>query len=180
MLLVDIDGTLTTTASGANFGQNPHDYRAIPEAAIALRQVKVAEPERFVVGITNQGGVGAGHKSFNDCVIEQRWKLRLFPELELILFCPDYGGKECWIVRRSLEPFPLHGHKSGLPWVGSFRKPEPGMLRLALDMRTDITEECLMVGDRPEDAEAARNAGVAFLSAEDWWKGGSHGHHKAA
>ena len=29
--------------------------------------------------------------------------------------------------------------------------------------------DCLYVGDRPEDEQAAQNAGVNFLWAADWW-----------
>jgi D-glycero-D-manno-heptose 1,7-bisphosphate phosphatase len=53
---------------------------------------------------------------------------------------------------------------------GQFRKPNPGMLKLAAYLHS--ADECLMIGDRPEDEQAAAAAGIKFLSA-DVWAGGS-------
>lgn len=46
-----------------------------------------------------------------------------------------------------------------------WRKPEPGMLIVACNAASVSPEETLFVGDRPEDEQAAQNAGTAFMWA---------------
>lgn len=168
MILLDVDGTLTRPKSGGEFGQYSRDHIAIPESLIAMQAAKDAGVTSLV-GITNQGGVASGHKSFEDCVAEQEFKLSLLPLLECVFFCPDYAGMECWSVRRGLGAFPLHNCRSARPWRGTFRKPGAGMLRVALGMRDQAPATSLMVGDRAEDEAAALAAGTKFLTPEQWW-----------
>ncbi len=47
-----------------------------------------------------------------------------------------------------------------------FRKPNPGMLTLAIHLYS--AEEVLMVGDREEDRLATSNAQIPFLQAKEW------------
>jgi len=51
-------------------------------------------------------------------------------------------------------------------WDRDWRKPAPGMLRQALRDSDLQAEEALMIGDRPEDREAAAAAGIPFEPAE--------------
>ncbi|MFM6404935.1 MAG: hypothetical protein ACKPGT_09860, partial [Microcystis sp.] len=44
----------------------------------------------IIIGITNQGGVAAGHKSLKSAIEEQRKTLEIFPLLSYIYFCPDF------------------------------------------------------------------------------------------
>ncbi len=47
--------------------------------------------------------------------------------------------------------------------VGRLRKPDPGMLLLAINWYEVSEDDCLMVGDRDEDQQAAQAAGVQFI-----------------
>jgi D-glycero-D-manno-heptose 1,7-bisphosphate phosphatase len=160
LLLVDLDGTLREPLSGQQYFQHPQDQQIIAGADIALRAYK---DDWLIVGITNQGGVGAGHKSMQQCVQEQQYTLELFPDLKEIYFCPDFEGRKCFRVTHHN----VHNH-SKTKWSGTYRKPGAGMLNLAMVRHKYSPQNTLYVGDRPEDEAAARRAGVQFQWAADW------------
>ena len=171
LLLLDLDGTLREPASGKNFIQHPLDQQIIPGADTAITHY--AAQGYLCVGISNQGGVAAGHKSLDDAILEQRHTLELFPQLRAIFFCPDFEGRYCWFVRRGIEAMAAHDF-SDIPWVSElsrkFRKPQPGMLLAAHKNYSPATpiSELWFVGDREEDAQAAKNAGCNFVHAKIW------------
>lgn len=92
-----MDGTLREPLSGQQHFQNPQDQQIIVGADIAIRAYK---DDWIIVGITNQGGVAAGHKSMQQCIKEQQYTLELFPQLREIYFCPDFEGRKCFRVTR--------------------------------------------------------------------------------
>jgi len=160
LLLVDLDGTLREPLSGQQYFQHPKDQQIIAGADVAIR----AYPEDWIiVGITNQGGVAAGYKTLQECIKEQQYTLELFPEMREIYFCPDFEGRKCFRVTRHNA----HNH-SQTKWFRQYRKPQPGMLKLAMVRHNHLPDNCLYVGDRPEDEEAARRAGVQFQWVADW------------
>lgn len=177
LLLLDLDGTLRETRSGAKFINDPYDQKLIEGVA---QKLKSYAQTHSIIGISNQGGVQAGYKSLENCILEQRYTLELCPEMACIYFCPD-DGQKCYIV--SLHKVYVEDWSSATntnPW-GCFRKPQPGMLNKAiLDIarywptapRTSSQiaklEEILYVGDRPEDELAAMNAQVSFIWADKW------------
>ncbi len=91
ILLVDCDGTIRQPKSGAKFIDKPTDQEPIPGAVEAIDHYH--SEGWLIIGVTNQAGVAAKHKSLKDCVQEQQYTLRLFPQLEAIYFCPDYERK---------------------------------------------------------------------------------------
>jgi D-glycero-D-manno-heptose 1,7-bisphosphate phosphatase len=160
LLLVDLDDTLREPLSGQQYFQHPKDQQIIAGADIALLAYK---DSWIIVGITNQGGVGAGHKSMQQCIKEQQYTLELFPDLREIYFCPDFEGRKCFRVTHHN----VHNH-SKTKWSGHYRKPSAGMLNLAMVRHKHSPQTTLYVGDRPEDEAAARRAGVQFQWATDW------------
>nr|WP_242028465.1 HAD-IIIA family hydrolase [Pseudanabaena sp. FACHB-2040] len=160
MLIVDMDGTIRKPLSGAQYFEHPEDQTLIEGAH---QVIQAFQKQGQIVGVTNQGGVAAGHKSLQECIQEQQYTLALVPELEEIFFCPDFRGQKCFRVTRS----GVHNH-SKTQWSGQFRKPGPGMLKLVMRLYQQKPEECLYVGDRPEDRTAAQRAGVSFYWAKDW------------
>lgn len=163
MLLINIDGSLTTTRSGEAYSQHPHDYEVIPQAESALQHFRKNNPYAPIVGISDQTAVEAGYKTFDNCVMEQRWKLLIIRDLNSILFCPN--PREVWIVRRALEAFPLHTSQHGLPFIGQFQIPAPGLIQTALRYWGAPPEEATAIADRREVADAALAAGVPFSFA---------------
>lgn len=163
ILFCDIDGTLTETISGHAFKQHPKDVKVVEGANKAIAYY--ASLGYKVCGVSNQGGVAKGFKSLEATVEEMQFTLSLFPELEFILFCPDFEGEICVVVKRdSFEEMTNKGQ--------NFRKPNPGMVNYGLRLlgsgyATDEVE-AWMVGDRPEDGECAVNAKIKFLPADVW------------
>ena len=167
LVIVDKDGTLVEPASGSKFVQNPTDQRLLP--GVAEHIAELAGMGATIVIASNQRGVAAGHKSLEDAIAEMRFCLKLLPEINYALFSPDFEGEELWKVEhpslgRGDAGICDRGSELGL--YGRYRKPEPGMLNYASELYPDA----IMIGDRPEDAQAAA-AGIPFVDAEAWRTG---------
>lgn len=170
LLLLDLDGTVRHTKSGATFINDPTDQEVIPEAAKAI--ARYLSNGWIPIGITNQGGVAAGKKSLEDAIQEQAITLKLLPpEFATIYFCPDYEGDQCWKIesRDMIEvqidfKLPLYA-----PFKGLCRKPKPGMIQIAL-LEFGSSLEVLYIGDRDEDKAAASAADIPFMWHHEWWK----------
>lgn len=165
LLLLDLDGTARRPLGSHQYIEHPRDQQLIVgvESAIA----NYAARGWTIVGVTNQAGVAARKKSLQCCIDEQEYALELLPQMGEVYFCPDFEGRKCFCVRRDEVR-----NYSQEPESGTFRKPQPGMLHLA--MRLHQLEKALMVGDRSEDKAAAQAAGIRFQHAQDWRLTDSH------
>ena len=163
LALFDIDGTLTETKSGNDFGVDPYDYKARVDSMSYLESLKVQGYKHFF-GISNQGGVHSGFKSFQDCVLEQIYKLSIFGfYLEGIYFCPD-AGNTCYFV---------NGEGALIKNVGvGFRKPDPNMLKLAIIEHSNkvYINECLFHGDLDTDKLAAESLNMPYRDVQASFK----------
>ena len=159
LLILDLDGTVREPLSDNKFIQHPRDQQIIKGASSAISYF--ASSGWKIVGVTNQAGVASGKKSLQSCIKEQQYTLHLLPQIDEIYFCPDFEGRKCFCVNRS-EVYNYSKHQES----GKFRKPDPGMLNLAIEMHKP--DKVLMIGDRPEDREAAKAAGIKFQHAESW------------
>lgn len=170
LLLLDCDGTIRRSKSGATFINEPHDQEAIPEAESAIAHYY--RQGWTIIGITNQGGVAAGHKSLEDATTEQKYTLQICPWLDAIIFCPDYEGKERCDVFKTTSFLPSIKDMAELhnSLKGTYRKPGAGMLLWTMEWLGIDKADCLYVGDRPEDEQAAANAGVKFLWNTEWYE----------
>jgi D-glycero-D-manno-heptose 1,7-bisphosphate phosphatase len=162
IIFFDLDGTLRETASGKTFINEATDQKAIEGTQKALAYYQ--EKGFICIGITNQGGVAAGHKSIESVIKEQRITLEFFPELSEIFFCPNYGGESCWQVSRGNVPLEFKAPQPEGYIDVSCRKPGHGMLLIAARPLAEL-EDCWMIGDRPEDEACAAAAGVKFVWA---------------
>jgi D-glycero-D-manno-heptose 1,7-bisphosphate phosphatase len=172
-LFLDLDGTVREPASGAKFISRPYDQRIIEGANDALEYYHSKKWK--IIGITNQGGVAAGHKTLLDALVEQRITMGLLPQLEAIYLCPDWEGNLCYIVLGPMvsdykeidrRDWFAPNDKDRLLY-NSFRKPGSGMIEMAMDDYGCGTETWF-VGDREEDALAAAGAGIKFMWADVW------------
>jgi D-glycero-D-manno-heptose 1,7-bisphosphate phosphatase len=163
LLLLDMDETVRKPISNNKFINKPDDQKLIDGVTEAIARY----PDWKIIGITNQGGVAAGFKSFEDCVEEQRRTMEMVPRIGLICFCTNAGESFFRLGRfnGNIRPLPTE-NKNNKTW-GNFRKPNPGMLNFAKAYYGVVTE-ILMVGDREEDQLAAQAAGVEFLWAQTW------------
>lgn len=161
ILLTDLDGTIRKPKSAEKFINDPDDQEIIKHADEALTHYH--NNGWLIIGITNQGGIEAGHKTLEDAKREQQITLKLVPEMSHIYFCPDMRGLHCWKITRDSESLVK---QETAEEFGSFRKPGAGMIRLALQYYSPT--DCCFVGDREEDSHAALGARIDFIHAAVW------------
>jgi len=161
IIFFDLDGTLRQTKSGQTFINKPEDQQAIKGTQEALAYYQ--EKGFLLIGITNQGGVAAGHKSLQNAIEEQRITLQLFPELSEIFFCPNWG-ESCYQMSHDNVPLEFGAPISGNGSKISCRKPGHGMILTAARPLAEL-KDCWMIGDRPEDQQCAEAAEVKFVWA---------------
>ena len=150
--IFDKDGTLCRSKSGKDTINSPEDQELIPGVEQALSILRDAYPNSPFLIASNQGGVAFGTLTYtqaNDCV---NAAIRAIGG-SLAVFCPE--------------------HPQGIvpPYVvdSEYRKPKPGMINFLLGELGIAPSDALMVGDRPEDQEAAEAAGVDFEWADKFF-----------
>ncbi len=163
LVLLDIDGTLC-------------DRDSVEIYPAALRFISALGAGVDVVFITNQGGPPCRRAGWDfghtfptqmkvqtrlDNLMKQIYDLRdMRPSLYVAWIYQDNSGNVFDLAGVVIDE---SDKKRALYW----RKPGPGMiLQACLDSSTRPAD-VLVVGDRTEDADAARAAGVAFRWAEE-------------
>lgn len=150
-LCLDFDGTIRRSKSGKTFIKNFQDIELIPNIEKLIW--KYRDNGYLILGISNQAGVAHGFKLPVEIELEMDATFKLFERnpFHIVKFCyHDHKG--------SIEPY---NHRSLL------RKPGIGMLAL---MESEAWQngfvidwdKSLFVGDRPEDEECAKRAGIDF------------------
>jgi len=155
LCLLDVDGTLTTTKSGATFRKSADDWQWLPGRLEKLHELKRQGVKLAVC--TNQGGVAFGYMNQPNILTElaRMCKEALLP-IGGLYIC--YTHPNATIERYRAED--------------ARRKPAPGMLLEAMADFEASPQETLMVGDRSEDEAAAKNAGVHFMWAKEFFEKG--------
>jgi len=150
LIIFDVDGTLTSTKSGATFRKSADDWQWLPG-----RLAKLQELDRQGVKLaiaTNQGGVAFGYLG----ALEIRHELMKMSK----------EGHITWVEMCFSHPkATIAAYQEDSPR----RKPGAGMLLAILEASGEKPEDTLMVGDREEDEQAAKNAGVAFRWSRDFF-----------
>lgn len=102
-----------------------------------------------VVVATNQSGVARGY--FTEAQMEEFHRLMVEAlaaegaQIDAVYACP-------YLPEARVEAYRHPDHPD--------RKPNPGMLLRAIDDLELDAAQCIMIGDKPSDVEAARRAGV--------------------
>lgn len=163
ILYCDIDGTIRWGKDElGRFVNTAEDVRVFDEVPDLLWRYKKLGWR--IVGVSNQGGIALGHMDMRTCAAAmmetQRQTRNAFDK---IAWCSHHPGAD--------DP------EMAVCWC---RKPRAGLviesaLALAEQHRGEIypPHMALFVGDRPEDATCAGNAGLRFMAA-DVWRGGKH------
>jgi len=161
VLYLDLDGTVRHGATElGRFVNSAADVVVFSEVPSLLARYK-----RFgwrIVAVSNQGGIALGHMSMDDCIEAMGATNKQSGDaFDKMLWCPHHPDAK--------DP------EMSVCWC---RKPRPGLIiEGALALRIMNPFEMypphmgLMVGDRPEDAAAAGNAGLRFLDAATWRTG---------
>lgn len=145
-LFLDLDGTVRETKSGKPAPNQPEDQVLMPNSKKIIKKYK--DKGYKIIAVTNQGGIGLGYLTERQC---QTCLFRLDQQL---------GG----VFDKMLYSTGRPGSKDRR------RKPNPGMiLDAAKDLDIDL-QTSIMVGDRDSDEQAAKNAGVPFAWADDFFE----------
>jgi D-glycero-D-manno-heptose 1,7-bisphosphate phosphatase len=133
-LILDRDGVLNLDQK---FVAHPMDFNWVEGA----KQLLIwASSEGIPVAIvTNQSGIGAGLYREDDFITLTSWMLSHAP-IPLLLYCPHAPEENC-----------------------TGRKPNPRLVRYAVQTLGLDPAKSLMVGDKPTDIEAAAGAGLRSL-----------------
>lgn len=157
LLCLDLDGTVRKGKGElGRFVNGPEDVEVFPEAIEMMRRWKAGGGR--IIGVSNQGGIALGLAAYPEVAAAMReTHVQAGRMFDKIAFCghhPEAASPEmarCWC-----------------------RKPSPGLIiESALALAAALGEYYppymgLMVGDRPEDQECARLAGLDFQWAADW------------
>jgi D-glycero-D-manno-heptose 1,7-bisphosphate phosphatase len=157
VLYLDLDGTVRKGKNElGRFVNGPEDVEVFPEAAEMMRRWKAGGGR--IICVSNQGGIALGIVTFAKVKAAMRETHAQSGELaDKICFCPHHPDADSPEMARC--------------WC---RKPSPGLvIEGALEVARHYGEYYppymgLMVGDRPEDEECARLAGLDFQWAADW------------
>jgi HAD superfamily hydrolase (TIGR01662 family) len=162
LILMDLDMTLVRPIHGRVFPETVDDRELMPGREGALKDLH-AQGKQIAV-VTNQGG--------------RAWGIFTEEEMNAWLdeFCGQYGISHYQVcyhdTGKASQKYPekiVPGYGGPDLTVGGFerRKPGPGMLLDAMLHFNVPKERTVMVGDRHEDEDAAKAAGVDFVPA---WK----------
>ena len=161
VLCLDLDGTVRRSKSGKTFIEGPDDIELMPGILPLLK--KYHQEGWILIGVSNQAGVAHGYKTYDTMGKEMEATYKLCWNNGPILFdilatTGDPTGKVKPHLYRSL-----------------CRKPDYGMLAIAeyKFIRQGIYpdwDNSLFVGDRPEDEECAKRAGIPFMHIDEFLK----------
>jgi D-glycero-D-manno-heptose 1,7-bisphosphate phosphatase len=162
ILFCDVDGTLTGILSDATFKSHPRDVLVLTGVENALAHY--SKEGYLVVGISNEAGVGAGHKKLEAAFEEKQYTCLFLPPLKAIYFCPDFAGQVlCRADRDTAIEAKVESGK-----YSSFRKPGTGIIEYCLALYEGDVGQCWMVGDRPEYEQVAEVRRINFIAADVW------------
>ena len=178
LLIFDADGTLREcTVPGQPCPNQPGEWRLKANVETTLQNYPLRfwhpdEPEGTVelALASNQAGVDLGYLSY--AMAGQLLWQTLSEALGVPWEKLDMSASPAWHQRT------LSGSRLGLSvhWCASHpdvmdmrRKPNPGMLWMAMIEHQVLPVRTLMVGDRPEDELAAEQANVPFMWANDFF-----------
>jgi HAD superfamily hydrolase (TIGR01662 family) len=141
-VLLDIDGTLRRTRSGAPYPHDIDDIELLPGRRERLQ--KLAADGWLLLGVSNQSGIARGDVDVSTVeACFTRTAELLGVELP-VRYCPHPSGEiRCWC-----------------------RKPMPGMGVAWIEARDLDRTRCVMVGDMETDEGFAQNLGVPFVWAD--------------
>lgn len=175
ILFLDLDGTVRRSNAPSGFINKPEEIEMIPEALREMERWKRAN--WYLVAVSNQGGVGDGYLSYADALTIEKSTYRLANWVPSVEPVQKLSNKQNYAVSYLFDDM-LMAIGPTDDASNMLRKPNPGMLfcgaqNLIRKMGAGVVrlEDCVMVGDRPEDRECAERAGVTFLAAEAWRAG---------
>jgi len=144
-LILDYDGTLRDTISGAKYPTNPDDIKVLPGRTKKLLEFQ--KKGYKLLGVSNQSGVEKGdlsHKTAEACFTRTNELLGVDIEFK---FCPHHS-------------FP----------ISCFcRKPQSGLGVEFIEKYKLDPSQCIFVGDMTSDRTFAKRCGFVFSHADEFF-----------
>jgi D-glycero-D-manno-heptose 1,7-bisphosphate phosphatase len=161
ILCLDLDGTVRRSKSGKTFIEGPDDIELIPGVLPLLKKYHCEG--WILIAISNQGGVAHGFKTY----------VTMHKEFEVTYkLCWNNGPLFFDMLAATADP---RGKVEPHTFRSLCRKPDYGMLAIAenkllSDRIYPDWDNSLFIGDRPEDEECAKAAGIPFLHIDEFLK----------
>ncbi len=138
-LFLDRDGVVN---ADRHYLADPHEVEILPGVAEAM--AKARDAGYWLVGVSNQSGLGRGRFTFDDFqAVMNRLDQLLAGQgvsFDAFLYCPHAPEQNC-----------------------ACRKPLPGMLDEAAEILNYCASESWVVGDKKSDVQLGRDAGLGGI-----------------
>lgn len=157
LIVFDVDGTLVTPKSGATFRKSADDWEWIT-GRLEKCQELVKQGVKVAIA-SNQGGVAFGFLS-KEAITKEI--VKVMADITGIAYYPSPINICYTHPKAAIEEYKRENDPR--------RKPGGGMILESMETFNVSPEHTLMVGDRPEDEEAAKVAGVQFIHADVFFK----------
>lgn len=154
LVIFDFNGTLVETKSGETFQQSADDWRFLPNR---VEKCKTLVSDGVLLAIaSNQASVAFPWSRFTEDEITS----------ELVEAGAQIGTSAIAVccTTPNVKALPEYHNEND-----TRRKPGPDMLVEIMQAAGADAQDTVMVGDRPEDEQAAKNCGVAFQWAKDFF-----------
>lgn len=155
LYLFDLDGTLISSYMDT-VDKNYNDWEVLPGRKEKLKAI--LERGNTIGIVTNQAGVAFGHLTD-----QEAWEKIYRAIIDLGLLLEQTPVYVCFSHEKSRDI------RYNRPSQVARRKPSGAMIREAMMDYGINPEVALYVGDRPEDEAAAKDAGVPFQWAKDFF-----------
>ena len=159
LIIFDLDQTLVRPIPGVTVPNNLLQQEFIP--GVLDRCAKLREEGATLAIASNQGGVSLGLCTLAEAV-------------DRVEYAAAQIGAKKWLMciyhaNATMNLRFFHMPYRGIVADEYYRKPNPGMLLLHMHQLRATAPDALFVGDQESDCEAARNAGVPFAWAKDFF-----------
>jgi D-glycero-D-manno-heptose 1,7-bisphosphate phosphatase len=174
--LFDLDGTIIRSYMERS-DKDFHAVELLPGVLEAWKHLRWDTGNNMAI-VSNQGGVAFGYNSESDVIEKFKAVARALGYGHIEVHSgtgepmQDWSGSRhtegvltfyvCYADARSSDPC------YNDPARVARRKPSPAMIYEAMEMGEG---EPVFIGDRPEDEQAARAAGVDFVWAQEFFRG---------
>lgn len=151
LYIFDKDGTLCRSKSGKTFINSIEDQELIPGVLEKIEELK--EQEHTIGIVSNQGGVAFDYLTYQEAE-------KIMMHIAELIGTSDYY----------FCPYHPDGINPDYSIDSIYRKPNPGMIMgFAIITGYENPKDILYIGDRPEDEEAAKRAGVNFIWSDEFF-----------
>ncbi len=154
LYIFDIDGTLTTTKSGATFRATADDWQWLPGRLEKLLELRAQGVQ--IALATNQAGVAFPWSKYSEAQIQA--------QIDIVAATVS----ACYVGVCYSTPNPKALPEYHNP-NDERRKPNPGLLIEAMHYCGVSAQETLFIGDMESDEQAAQTAGCHYATAEGFF-----------